>query len=201
LSDVDRANFVRFAPVTKKWQPLPIDFNPNRVFRRIKMKHQILLSVLTAIIIFAATTTAEAGIFGRLSVVWNGCNPCEPVACQPCEVVACQPCEVVACDPCESVCGDLCGYRPFRPFGGLFANMKTKLACQPCEVVACQPCEVVACQPCEVVACDPCEAACGPCLPFGGFFMNLKAKLAAHHCAPGCEPCEAVMCEPCHPCK
>ena len=161
--------------------------------------------MLTALVIFAATTSAEAGIFGRLSLVWHGCAPCEPAACQPCEVVA--------CDPCEAICGDLCGYRPFRPFGGLFANLKAKLAtahcdpcgevaCQACEPIACQPCEVVACQPCEVIACDPCEAVCGPRLPFNGFFLNLKAKLAAAHCAPmGCDPCEPVQCDPCDPCR
>ena len=170
------------------------------------MKHQILLPVLTAMIIFAATATADAGIFGRLSVVWNGCNPCEPAACQPCEVVACQPCEVVACDPCAACC-DPCGYTPFRPFGGLFAGMKARFAtpccevgCDPCEPIACQPCEVVACDPCEP-ACDPCGVACGPCLPFGGFFLNLKARLAASHCAVGCDPCEPVACDPCHPCR
>jgi len=163
--------------------------------------------MLTAIIIFAAATSAEAGIFGRLSVVWNGCNPCEPVACQPCEPIACQPCPPVVCqpEPCNP-CFDACGPRPFRPFGGFFANAKARLAAVHCGPVGCDPCEPVACQPCEPV-CDPC-AACNPCatpfLPFNGFFLNLKARLAATHCGPcvpiGCEPCEPV-CEPCHPCR
>jgi len=188
------------------------------------MKHKFLLSTLTAIIVFAATTTAEAGIFGRLSVVWNGCNPCEPVACMPCEPIACQPCEpiacnpcdVVACDPCAPFCGDF-GYRPFRPFGGFFANMRARLAathcgpvgCDPCEPVACMPCEPIACNPCDVVACDPCEPACGPFFaprpfrPFGGFFANLGARLAATTpcCAvTECGPCEPV-CDPCASCR
>ena len=174
------------------------------------MKHKFLLSTLTAIIVFAATTTAEAGIFGRLSVVWNGCNPCEPVACQPCEAVACQPCEVVACDPCDP-CGIPGGFRPFRPFGGFFANLFAPMqcgpvGCDPCEPVACTPCEAVACQPCEVVACDPCEPACGPFIgrtvfrPFGGFFANIGARLATPCCAVSCNPCEPV-CDPCASCQ
>jgi hypothetical protein len=173
------------------------------------MRHQILLSALTAIVIFAATTTAEAGIFGRLSTVWSGCNPCEPAACQPCEVVACQPCEPACqpcepmCDPCEVVCGDFGTHRSFRPLGGLFANMKAKLAsssCDPCEAAGCQPCEIVACAPCEPM-CDPCESACGTRAPFSGFFTNLKAKLTAKRCDTGCDPCEAVGCDPCERCR
>ena len=180
------------------------------------MKHKFLLSALTAIIVLVATTTAEAGIFGRLSVVWNGCNPCEPVACTPCEAVACDPCAVVECDPCADVCSDY-GYRPFRPFGGLFANMKARLVavkcapmdCDPCEPVACTPCEAVACQPCEAIACDPCEAVCDPCgsrpmlfRPFGGLFANLGARLAATPCcaAENCSPCDPA-CDPCAACQ
>ena len=180
------------------------------------MKHKFLLSALTAIIVFAATTTAEAGIFGRLSVVWNGCSPCEPVACTPCEPVACDPCAVVECDPCANTCCDY-GCRPFRPFGGLFANMKAKLAashccgpadCGACEPVACVPCEPVACDPCAVVECDPCAVACGDCAfrpfrPFGGFFANLGARLTATTacCAvDGCNPCDPV-CDPCAACR
>lgn len=184
------------------------------------MKHQLIVSTLAALVVFAATTTAQAGIFGRLSTVWHGCNPCEPAACQPCEPIACQPCEVVACDPCEPVCdpcepmcdpcGTPCAYRPFRPFGGFFARLAGgpvacavpcgDVACQPCEVVACDPCEPVCepmCDPCEVV-CDPCGAPCGPFLPFNGFFMNLRARLATP-CAVGCVPCEPVACDPCEP--
>ena len=180
------------------------------------MKHQILLPMLTAFVLFAATASAEAGIFGRLSTVWNGCVPCEPVACQPCEPIACQPCEPIACQPCEPicdpcgvVCGDACGHgcRPFRPFGGLFAKLKAKHyacapGCDPCEPIACQPCEPIACDPCEPV-CDPCAVTCGPTfrLPFGGLFLNLKAKFAAHHCAPGCDPCEPISCLPCEACR
>ena len=164
------------------------------------MKHQMLVSALAVLVVFAATTTADAGIFGRLSTVWHGCAPCEPVACQPCEVVACQPCEVVACQPCEVVCNpcaccDSRGYRPFRPFGGLFTRL-TAVRCAP----VCDPCEPIACNPCEVVACDPCEAVCGPRLPFGGFFLNMKARLAAVKCAPVCDPCEPVACDPCAAC-
>jgi hypothetical protein len=167
------------------------------------MKHNFLLSALAAIVIFAAATTAEAGIFGRLSTVWNGCNPCEQVAaCQPCEPiaeVACNPCDVVACDPCASDCG----LRPFRPLGGLFVNLKAKLA-TPCCATECNPCEAVAAQPCEPV-CDPCAADCDPCgshmfSPFGGLFANLGAKLGSPCGAAGCEACEPV-CEPCASCK
>jgi len=174
------------------------------------MKHRFLLSTLTAIIVFAATTTAEAGIFGRLSVVWNGCNPCEPVACTPCEPLACQPCEPIACDPCEPVC-DPCGlacdygYRPFRPFGGFFVGLKAKLAASHCGPVGCDPCEAVACDPCAVVECDPCAVACdyghAPFRPFGGFFANLGTRLAATPCCEvGCDPCEPV-CDPCVSCR
>jgi hypothetical protein len=60
------------------------------------------------------------------------CNPCEPVVCEPCEPI---------CDPCGG-----CGV-PFRPFGGFFANLHSRLA------TACTP----ACNPCEPV-CDPCAA-------------------------------------------
>jgi len=189
------------------------------------MKHKIVVSMLTAIVVFAASTTADAGIFGRLSVVWNGCNPCEPAACQPCERVACQPCEPIACQPCQPIacqpceaacdpCASCCdlGCRPFRPFGGFFANMKARLAaahcgdCNPCDQAACAPCEPIACQPCEVVACDPCEAACcDPCglkpfRPFGGLLAHLKAKMAVQCCDAGCDPC-APVCDPCASCK
>jgi hypothetical protein len=95
------------------------------------------------------------------------------------------------------------GYRPFRPFGGLFANMKARFAAAHCAPVGCDPCEpVAACAPCEPIACapDPCDP-CGagvvgyrPFRPFGGLFAALKAK---HACAPGCDPCEPVGCDPC----
>ncbi|MCL2709457.1 MAG: hypothetical protein FWE95_01130 [Planctomycetaceae bacterium] len=186
------------------------------------MKHKLLLSTLTAIIVFAATTTADAGIFGRLSVVWNGCNPCEPVACQPCEPIACMPCEpicdpcvVVACDPCDP-CGSFGYHKPFRPFGGFFANLFAAkhacgVGCDPCEPIGCLPCEPIACQPCEpvcdpcvVVACDPCDP-CGsfgykPFRPFGGFFANMFAPKYGGCCDVGCDPCEPV-CEPCVSCR
>ncbi|MDR3181538.1 MAG: hypothetical protein LBT89_01230 [Planctomycetaceae bacterium] len=159
------------------------------------MKSHFLLSALAVAVIFAATSTVEAGLFGRLSVV---CSPCEPTACQPCEEAAIAPCDA-ACDPCGDVCG-----RPFLPFGGFFLNLKAKLA----TLKACTPCDVAACDPCEAAACDPCEAACepvcvGPILPFNGFFLNLKARLAAglHPCTISeCTPCEPA-CDPCNPCK
>jgi len=169
------------------------------------MKHKFLLSALTALIIFAATATAEAGIFGRLSVVWNGCNPCEPVACQPCEpIVACDPCAVVSVpDPCDP-CGIGCGPRPFRPFGGLFANAKARLAVSKCAPIDCNPCAVVVdCDPCAVVCapdpCDPCGTGCGPVvrLPFNGFFRNLFSSRSG--CFTDCGPCEPV-CDPCAAC-
>ena len=173
------------------------------------MKHKFLLSALTALIIFAASTTAEAGIFGRLSVVWNGCNPCEPVACTPCEPIACDPCAVVECDPCAvTSC-----YTPFRPFGGLFANLKARVAAHSCGPVGCNACDPVACAPCEPIACDPCAVVeCDPCAvtschvpfrPFGGFFANLGARLTATTacCAvDGCGPCDQI-CEPCAACR
>lgn len=177
------------------------------------MKRQVILSVLAAIAIFAVTTTAQAGMFGRLSVI-RGCTPCEPacteVECDPCEKAA--PCEV-ACDPCEVAC-DPCGRRPFRPFGGFFANLKHRTACGPC-APQCDPCEPAcdsepACDPCKEVACDPCgcnSGGCnGPCLPFNGFFLNLKNKLSYKFasckagCNVGCDPCEPA-CDPCNPCE
>ena len=176
---------------TKKWQSLPIDF-PNRILGELKMKHKLVVSMLTAIVIFAATTVAEAGIFGRLSVVWNGCNPCEQVACQPCEPIACQPCEP-ACDPCGSPCGIV----PCRPFGGFFANVKSRLA-SVCTPSCCNPCEPVACEPCEPI-CDPCGGCAAPFRPFGGFFQCLKSKLA-FPCVNACNPCEPV-CDPCAACR
>ncbi len=175
------------------------------------MKRQVLLSVLAAIAIFAVTTTAQAGMFGRLSAI-RGCTPCEPacaeVACDPCEEVAAAPCDT-ACNPCELAC-DPCGKRPFRPFGGFFANLKNRAACSPCDV-ACDPCEAAAaCDPCAEAVCDPCEVACdpcgsGPCLPFNGFFLNLKNKLSCkfarcNPCGVECDPCEPV-CDPCNPCE
>ena len=177
------------------------------------MKHKLLLSTLTAIIVFAAATTAEAGIFGRLSVVWNGCNPCEAVACMPCEPIACNPCDAIACDPCADVCSpcDPCGSfgRPvFRPFGGFFANLGARFSAVNCGPASCDPCEPVACNPCEAIACDPCEPICGPFSgrpvfrPFGGFFANLGARLSATSacCAVSCDPCDPV-CDPCASCK
>jgi hypothetical protein len=162
------------------------------------MKSHLLLTACAVAVIFAATATAEAGLFGRLSVV---CSPCEPTACQPCEQAAAAPCDP-ACDPC----GDTVCSRPFLPFGGFFLNLQAKLAAlrtyTPCaEVAACEPCG-------EAAACDPCEAACdatvcsAPFLPFNGFFLNLKARLAAglHPCTVSdCTPCEPA-CDPCNPC-
>ncbi|MDR0870819.1 MAG: hypothetical protein LBN39_08510 [Planctomycetaceae bacterium] len=173
------------------------------------MKRQVLLSALAAALLFAVSTTAEAGLFGRLHTI-RGCAPCEPAACQPCEQAA-PPCEAV-CEPCEPSCFDGC-HKPFRPFGGFFLGLKAKLdaklhhgcvpACEPVCEVPCEPCREVA--PCEEVACDACgHHGSGPFLPFGGFFLNLKAKLAAHltPCSPCgvepvCEPC-VPACEPCH---
>lgn len=169
------------------------------------MKRQVLLSVLAAVVLLAASTTAQAGLFGRLHTI-RGCAPCEPVCEQPCEPAACQPCEAAACEPCEAACSPCDGcYKPFRPFGflaGLKAKLSAKLhhGCAPCEAV----CDVPACEPVCEEPCNPCDScdSCGhhgPFLPFGGFFLNLKAKLAAHltPCsACGCQPCEPV-CEPC----
>jgi len=175
------------------------------------MKHKLLLSTLTAIIILAATTTAEAGIFGRLSVVWNGCNPCLPVACMPCEPIMCGPCEPILCDPCAPICGPFIGRPVFRPFGGFFANLGARITAVHCGPMMCgpicDPCVPVACNPCEPVACNPCEPVCGPFIgrpvfrPFGGFFSNLGARITAVHCGPICDPCipAGVMCDPCAP--
>ena len=161
------------------------------------MKHQFFLSALTALIVFAAASTAEAGIFGRLSVVWNGCNPCEPVACQPCEPIACNPCDVVACDPCAVACDF--GARPVRPFGGFFANAKARLATVRCAPVGCEPCEPVACEPVACDPCDPCATGCAPVrAPFGGFFRNL---FTPRGCVVSCDPCEPVACDPCAACR
>lgn len=168
------------------------------------MKRQVVLSVLAAVALFAVSTTAEAGLFGRLHTI-RGCTPCEPaceVVCEPCEPIACEPCEPI-CAPCEPSCFDDGCNKPFRPFGGLFAGLKAKLTPSYGCVPACEPvCE----QPCEPVVCEPCEPACAPCgrgpfLPFNGFFLNLKAKLAAHMtpCSVGCNPCEPIGCEPCEP--
>jgi len=90
-----------------------------------------------------------AGLFAKWKGKFakHGCNPCEP-ACDPC-VPACDPCEPV-CDPCEPTCCDPCG-KPFRPFGGFFANLKYKFKFKK---HGCNPCEP---------ACDPCEPACDPC--------------------------------------
>jgi len=169
------------------------------------MKHKFLLSAVTALVVFAATATAEAGIFGRLSVVWNGCNPCEPVACMPCEPipvcepVVCNPCDVIACDPC----GHGFAPRPFRPFGGFFANKFAvahcaPIACEPCEPIVCNPCDVVVSNPCDVVY-DPCATDCGPRLPFNGFFLNLKSRLSLKSPCCGAAACEPV-CDPCAVC-
>ena len=164
------------------------------------MKHKFLLSVLTAIVFLAATTTADAGIFGRLSTVWNGCNPCLPVACMPCEPVACNPCDAICWDPCGPFVA-----RPFRPFGGLFANMGARLAaarmCDPCGPIVCDPCAPVVCNPCDPVACDPCAPICGPGvrLPFNGFFLNLGSRFSARGCAIACDPCAPIVCNPCDP--
>jgi hypothetical protein len=150
------------------------------------------------------------------------CMPCEPLACMPCEPV-CNPCAIV-CDPCTPACGHL-GYRPFRPFGGFFANLGSRLAvshcgpvgCDPCEPIGCMPCEPRACMPCEPV-CDPCAIVCDPCAPgcgsfghrpfrpFGGFFANLFTPKYHHSCGPmcgpiGCDPCEPVICNPCVSCQ
>ena len=181
------------------------------------MKHKLLLSALTAIIFLAATTVADAGIFGRLSVVWNGCNPCLPASCMPCEPVVCNPCVPVLCDPCAPAfcdpCGPFLGRPVFRPFGGFFANLGARMTAVHCGPI-CDPCVPVAvmCDPCAPVMCDPCAPACGPFLgrpvfrPFGGFFANLGAKITAVHCGPMhcgpiCDPCVpvAVMCDPCAP--
>ena len=167
------------------------------------MKRHVLLSFVVAAVLFAvSSTSAHAGMFGRLGVFHRGCSPCEPAACQPCEA-ACQPCEVAACDPCEpACCGTVCHPRPFKNF---IARLKAKCVvrkacCSPCEP-ACEPCEPVCCEPCEPV----CDAGCDPChRPFAGFFANLRAKFAARHCnacgpcEPACSPCEPI-CEPCKP--
>jgi hypothetical protein len=164
---------------------------------------QLVVSSLAVLFVLAATTSAQAGIFGRLSTVWNGCNPCVPVECMPCEPIACDPCVPVACDPCNGFVGR--PFVPFRPFGGLFANLGARFSMVHCGPVLCDPCEPVACNPCEPV-CDPCAVVCGPSfpLPFNGFFLNLRSRLAfgAFHCGPAmCDPCTPVTCDPCAPCS
>lgn len=175
------------------------------------MKRQVLLSLVAAAVIFAvSSTSAHAGMFGRLGHVFHrGCGPCTP-ACEPCQP-ACDPCEQ-ACGPCDTACDTGCGAgycRPFRPFGGFFVRLKARMAykhcnpCGPCES-ACEPCEP-ACEPCQP-ACDPCEAACDPCgatcarpfRPFGGFFAKWKYRTKCGDCSP-CGPCDP--CDPCGACK
>jgi len=145
------------------------------------MKKCFLLSALTAIVILAATTTADAGIFGRLSTVWNGCNPCLPVACDPCAPVACDPCAPAWCGPLLN--RPLFNFRPFT------------LACDPCG-------PIVDCDPCLPAwdGCSPCGPFVGPFRPFGGFFANLGARIATRRCATDlCDPCGPVACGPCEP--
>jgi len=165
------------------------------------MKYKVVLPMLTAIVIFAATTSAEAGIFGRLSVVWNGCNPCEPVACTPCEPIACNPCEAIVNDGCYDACAP--GGRPFRPLAGLLSNMKARMAAGRC-APGCDPCEPVAAAPCEPIACDPCDpitVSCSPRAPFAGLFQNLRAKLATPRgCITDCDPCGPSV-DPCAACR
>lgn len=156
-----------------------------------------LILSLVAVVLFAVSSTAEAGMFGRLNQ-FRGCNPCEPAACQPCEQAkpACEAC-APACDPCEAACG----CQNARPFRGFLTNLRAKLAsarCNPCGT-SCDPCEPV----CET-ACDPCEPVCDagcctPARPFRGFLTNLRARLAAAQCH-SCDPCEPV-CDPCAACK
>ncbi len=179
------------------------------------MKRHVILSVLAAVAIFAVTSNANAGMFGRLH---GGCGPCEPACVAPCEP-ACAPCEVACAPVCaEPCCGVPTCNGPFRPFGGFFMNMKNKLMvkrcspCAPCEPACCAPCEP-ACAPCEVACAAPCEPACDPCgscspchgpfRPFGGFFVNAweKAKFKFHSfksCGT-CGPCEPICCDPCTP--
>ena len=166
------------------------------------MKYKIVLPMLAAIVIFAATTNAEAGIFGRLSVVWNGCNPCEQAA-------ACNPCEPITCNPCESIfdngCFDACGpnVRPFRPLNGVLTNLRARLASARCAPADCNPCEAVCVAPCES-ACDPCDpisVSCNPRSPFAGLFQNLRSRMASARCATAdCNPCGPIV-EPCGACR
>ncbi|MDR2171424.1 MAG: hypothetical protein LBP59_14875 [Planctomycetaceae bacterium] len=171
------------------------------------MKIRIVLSALTIAALFAISSTAEAGMFGRLSH-FRSCAPCGEVqVCEPCEVVA-APCETV-CEPCVP-CGDCHSVRPFRPISRFVAAIRERIAlhhhdCNPCDEIACEPCgEVAVAAPCEVV-CQPCEPTCEDACIRPGFFARLKSRLAAlrpiHH---GCEPCQPVCeiqpaCEPCQP--
>jgi hypothetical protein len=168
------------------------------------MKRHLILSLLAAVaILLVSTSSAEAGMFGRLHVFKGGCAPCEPVACEPCKPV-CEPCKPV-CEPCDPCCDNGCR-GPVRPFGGFFSGLKSKLAVKHCS--PCEPCEP--CQPCEKIckSCEPscCEPACGDCCghaplrPFKGFFANAWARWQTRGCnSCGCEPCEPV-CEPCTKC-
>ena len=170
--------------------------------RRITMK-RLILSLLVAVAVLVSTASAQAGMFGRLHVL-RGCDPCGPVACEPCTPPACEPCTPPACDPCEPACYDNpCARGPFRPFGGFFLGLRSRLAlkgcgpCEPCGPPECEPCAPPACDPCEPVCVDPCGK--GPFRPFGGFFANAWARWRVKGCNTGCDPCEPV-CDPCVPC-
>ncbi|MDR1290553.1 MAG: hypothetical protein LBK06_05070 [Planctomycetaceae bacterium] len=171
------------------------------------MKSRIFLSALAIAVVFAVSSTAEAGMFGRLSH-FRSCAPCAEVqVCEPCEVVA-APCEPICepiCEPCQP-----CGVRQFRPISRFVAAVRSRIAlrhhplndCNPCGEVVCEPCEVI--QPCHEVVCDPCQP-CDDICARPGFFARLRSRLASlrpvHY---GCEPCQPVCevapaCEPCQP--
>ncbi len=166
------------------------------LLRSVSMNRRFILPAVVMLTLVAST--ANAGLFGFLAKPAN----CEPANCEPAN------CEPACCEPvyCEPVCAPTCG--PCRPFGGLFARLKARMACcEPacCEPACCEPaCEPAcapACEPaCEPVGCDPCcyDPCCGPWRPFGGFFARLKAKMASC-CAPTCcvpYCCEPACCEP-----
>ncbi|MDR2761280.1 MAG: hypothetical protein LBB88_01610 [Planctomycetaceae bacterium] len=183
------------------------------------MKCQILLSALAIAVVFAVSSTAEAGMFGRLSHI-RSCTPCGEIqVCEPCHEVVAKPCEPVCepiCEPCQP-CGDCAHVRPFRPISRFVSAIRERIAlrrhnwhdCNPCAEVACEPCGEIAvvASPCNEVVCDPCEPSCDDLCARPGFFARLKSRLAAlrpiHHggcepCQPACEPCQPV-CEPCQP--
>lgn len=177
------------------------------------MKSRILLSALAIAVVFAVSSTVEAGMFGRISHI-RSCTPCGEVQiCEPCHEVVATPCEPI-CEPCQP-CGDCTHAKPFRPISRFVTAIRERIAlrrhhlhdCNPCGEVACEPCGEVAvvAQPCQEVVCEPCEPSCDDLCAKPRFFARLKSRLAAlrpiHH---GCEPCQPVCevappCEPCQP--
>jgi hypothetical protein len=129
-----------------------VSLSENRFRRRVEMKG---ITLSAALVVFAITNSAQAGLFGLFNHKSScGCSA-EPSCCAPVEASCCAP------NACASACEPSC-------CAPAAASCCAPAACAPaCEATCCAPagcgpvCAPSCCAP--VDACGGCNSGCGGC--------------------------------------